>query len=146
MCSGCGLCIEVCPPQAIHLTAAKAVIEPELCTACGACVKACALGAIAIIKPTALIRSTAVQAPATTRVTRNTLEAPGKIVLWTGIAATVIEQHILPCLADAFVAALERRLSRSRPLATSLAGKDIAQGNGGRGLTHRHRKRGDCSR
>jgi hypothetical protein len=80
------------------------------------------------------------------RVARNTSQAPGKIALWTGIAATVIEQHILPRLADAFIAALERRLSHPRPLPASSAGKDFVQSNGGRGLMRRRRKRGDHSR
>jgi transcriptional regulator with XRE-family HTH domain len=62
------------------------------------------------------------------------------------IAATVIEQYVLPRLADAFIAALDRRLSRSRPPIASSAGKETTQGNGGRGLMRRHRKRGGHNR
>jgi NAD-dependent dihydropyrimidine dehydrogenase PreA subunit len=145
LCTGCGACVETCPPQAICLMAGKAMIRPELCTACGDCVKMCVSGAITLVELPALRRSTAVQAPATTGVARTTSEAPGKIALWMGIAATVLEQHILPRLADAFLAALDRRLSRSRPLAASSAGKDLAQSNDGRGLMRRRRRRGDRS-
>jgi NAD-dependent dihydropyrimidine dehydrogenase PreA subunit len=145
LCMGCGACVDACPPQAICLVADKAVIRPDLCTACGDCVKVCAPGAITIAEPTALMRP-AVSAPTTIQVVQQTSQAPGKIVLWTGIAATVIEQHILPRLADAFIAALERRLSRPRPVPASSAGKDIVQGHGGRGLMRRQRRRGDRSR
>jgi hypothetical protein len=135
--------VEACPPQAIFLLAGKAVIRPELCSACGDCVKVCASGAIASVEPPALIRPAAVPAPTTASLARNTSRAKGKIVLGMGLAVTVIEQHILPRLADAFIAALERRLSRPRPVPASSTGKDVVQGHGGRGLMRRQRRRGD---
>ncbi len=145
ICTGCGACVEACLPQALCLMAGKVVIEPELCTACGDCVKACAMGAITIVEPPALMRPAEVPVPVTARAVQNTPQTQGKIVLWTGIAATLIEQQVLPRLADAFIAALDRRLSRPKPVPANIAGKDIAQGNGGRGLTRRRRIRGDHS-
>jgi NAD-dependent dihydropyrimidine dehydrogenase PreA subunit len=130
MCTGCGLCVEVCSPQAIYLLAGKAVLRPELCTACGDCVKVCAPGAITIVEPPALIRPVVVQAPAMARVARNTSQAPGKIALWTGIAATVIEQHILP-RSDAV-----HRRTRTATLipgrCLQLGGQGLCSSNGGR--------------
>lgn len=43
ICSGCGVCIEVCPYDArsIDLWAKVAVVNPALCQSCGACVAAC---------------------------------------------------------------------------------------------------------
>jgi Fe-S-cluster-containing hydrogenase component 2 len=142
LCTGCGACVEACPPQAIHLMAGKPVIRRELCTACGACVEACAIGAITVIDPPAQIWPADVQVPAMARVVQNTSQMQGKIVLWTGIAATLIEQQVLPRLMDAFIAALERRLSRPELLPAISADKNIVQGNGGRGLMRRNRKRG----
>jgi NAD-dependent dihydropyrimidine dehydrogenase PreA subunit len=146
ICTGCGACVEACPPQALCLMAGKIVIKPELCTACGACVEACAIGAITIVEPPTLMRPVEVQTPVTARAAQNTPQTRGKLALWTGIAATLIEQQVLPRLMDAFIAALDRRLSRLKPFPANTAGKDIVQGNGGRGLTRRHRKRGDHSR
>jgi heterodisulfide reductase subunit A len=47
-CSGCGLCIDVCPYDARTLNLAKGVAEVNeiLCEGCGACVAACLSGAV----------------------------------------------------------------------------------------------------
>jgi heterodisulfide reductase subunit A len=47
ICSGCGLCVEVCPMDARHLDPEKAIamVDPWLCAGCGTCVAACPNGA-----------------------------------------------------------------------------------------------------
>jgi NAD-dependent dihydropyrimidine dehydrogenase PreA subunit len=40
-CTGCGVCLSLCPQEAIVLEAAKAEIRPELCIGCGVCMSAC---------------------------------------------------------------------------------------------------------
>jgi heterodisulfide reductase subunit A len=47
ICSGCGLCISVCPYHAIELDVQNGVakITDVLCKGCGACVSACPSGA-----------------------------------------------------------------------------------------------------
>ena len=44
-CTGCGVCVDVCPFGAIDMVNGKAVIN-EACRACGQCVDACPVGAI----------------------------------------------------------------------------------------------------
>ncbi|MHA2426732.1 MAG: FAD-binding protein [Candidatus Hermodarchaeia archaeon] len=46
-CTGCGLCVKVCPFDAMHLINEKAEAD-EKCTLCGACVKVCPVDAINI--------------------------------------------------------------------------------------------------
>jgi len=46
-CTGCGLCVKVCPFGAVSIVDGKASIGPG-CTLCGSCVKACPVGAISI--------------------------------------------------------------------------------------------------
>lgn len=46
-CTGCGLCVKVCPFDAMHLVNEKAEAD-EKCTLCGACVKVCPVDAISI--------------------------------------------------------------------------------------------------
>ena len=46
-CTGCSLCVKVCPFDAMHLVDEKAVAN-EACTLCGACVKVCPVDALAI--------------------------------------------------------------------------------------------------
>ena len=47
-CTGCGECVEECPPRAIILDGEKAAIDPDLCEECGECVPACPEKAISI--------------------------------------------------------------------------------------------------
>ena len=146
MCTGCGLCVEVCPPRAIHLMASKAVMEPELCLVSGACIEACVIGAITMVEPTALMRSAEVQVPTKkAHVVQNTPRVQRGLTLWTGIAATLIERQVVPRLMDAFIAALDRELSRPKPAPARMVCQDIVQGSGGRGRMLRHRRRGDHS-
>ena len=49
-CTGCTLCVKVCPFGAIEMKDKKAVIDLAKCTLCGACVEACKFKAIVIEK------------------------------------------------------------------------------------------------
>jgi len=54
-CSGCGICVMVCPYEAPHLIEKEidgqmdrvSEVDPNICRGCGTCVAACPLGAIA---------------------------------------------------------------------------------------------------
>jgi len=47
-CTGCGVCVEVCPLEAISLNGGLAVVDGETCTECGLCVSECPNDAIAL--------------------------------------------------------------------------------------------------
>lgn len=44
-CTGCGGCIDLCPPIAVSLVKDVAVVNDELCTNCDICIKVCPMGA-----------------------------------------------------------------------------------------------------
>lgn len=49
-CSGCGICIELCPYNALEYNSQKikAKLTPEKCFGCGICVSACFAGALSL--------------------------------------------------------------------------------------------------
>ena len=48
-CTGCGVCVDVCPLEAIKLENEKAVISDD-CTECGTCIDECPNTAISLEK------------------------------------------------------------------------------------------------
>jgi Fe-S-cluster-containing hydrogenase component 2 len=40
-CTGCGLCVDACPVEAISLENDKAKVDAEKCVDCGQCVEEC---------------------------------------------------------------------------------------------------------
>ena len=50
-CTGCGRCVEVCPPRAIVMRDGSARIEEEFCEECGFCAAECRVKAIDIPDP-----------------------------------------------------------------------------------------------
>ena len=50
-CTGCGACIEVCPPKALSMKREKALLEEEFCEECGFCAAECPVSAITIPFP-----------------------------------------------------------------------------------------------
>ena len=51
LCVGCGLCIENCPRQAIHLVRGQAEIDRNRCVPCHICRQVCPQGAIVEMVP-----------------------------------------------------------------------------------------------
>lgn len=47
-CTGCGVCVDVCPLEAISLNNRIAVIDEDTCTECGLCVNECPNDAISL--------------------------------------------------------------------------------------------------
>lgn len=45
-CTGCEVCIDLCPVEAISMTGENAVIDEGTCTECGSCVEECVSEAI----------------------------------------------------------------------------------------------------
>lgn len=49
MCTGCGMCLEVCPHGVLRLNGRKAhIVNLDACMECGACSRNCAAGAISV--------------------------------------------------------------------------------------------------
>ena len=51
LCTGCGNCVNVCPPEALSLGDGIVRFDEELCEECGFCVPQCPMEAIEIKFP-----------------------------------------------------------------------------------------------
>jgi len=166
-CKGCGACVEVCPVGAAYLVDGKAVIDPDICDQCEACIGACPVSAISVSTPAfepvrvpVRVASEPVVSSVATVLARPSLAQ--RMAPWAGLALTVVGREIVPRLADALVAAVERRLARPTASLSQLRpGTSVDEqvdqyesvtmyrsvsvhwyGEGGGGQRRRHRRRG----
>ena len=113
-CTGCGACVEVCPTGAIQLRENLAVLDQAACTQCQVCIDTCPIGAITAVElPVAVMKPVSVQpvSEAEIVVTEPASSSPKP---WLSAALAFAGREILPRLADALIAALDRRLAQTQ--------------------------------
>jgi heterodisulfide reductase subunit A-like polyferredoxin len=49
LCDVCGLCLPLCPPEAIHLSRRGLTVDPVRCTGCVKCIAPCPVGALRMV-------------------------------------------------------------------------------------------------
>ncbi len=48
ICDACGLCMPLCPPEAIHMTRRGLAVDAATCTGCEKCIAPCPVRALAM--------------------------------------------------------------------------------------------------
>ncbi|MGH7629116.1 MAG: 4Fe-4S binding protein [Gemmatimonadales bacterium] len=49
VCDACGLCLPLCPPEALHLYREGLEVDRATCTGCRKCVAPCPVGALSMV-------------------------------------------------------------------------------------------------
>jgi Fe-S-cluster-containing hydrogenase component 2 len=138
-CSGCGVCVGVCPNGAMSIQDGKACITQALCNQCEACGDSCPEGAILSVTEQSLVRSegqSAVveQQSASVQGTGVARAAPA-----IGAALLFIGREVVPRVVDRLFDAVEGKLSESSLRST---GDGSRSGESGAGSRRRRRHRG----
>jgi Fe-S-cluster-containing hydrogenase component 2 len=113
-CTGCGLCVEECPTGAIHLSDGLAILDQATCTQCQSCVDVCPVSAIATVEfPVGVGEPVAIPPVGESQVVVTKPVSQDRKP-WLTALLTFAGREILPRLADALIAALDRRLAQSQ--------------------------------
>jgi ferredoxin len=163
-CTGCAVCLDVCTTSAISLDEREGVatIDQVLCTECLACLDVCPTGAIQRAESYELVpagggdviegqvlEGQVMPTPASSPLVMS--RQPSRLATLAATALTSVGSWLLPRAADAFLDAVERRLTRgtnSVSFAPSLHAENRPQmrgtgrGRDGQGRQRRRRRRG----
>jgi ferredoxin len=161
-CTGCGVCEDVCPVEAVRVSDGVARIDQDRCNECEACVEACPDEAILVVIEPAeekalSLREQPVPEVALTEPHRTPTPLRTKVVPVVGAALAFLGREVAPRLAMYLVDVLDRRLSRQPTLrqgsgqalrqaqdpAALSPTNNLAPSSGGKGRQkgHRHQRR-----
>lgn len=110
LCKGCGICMDVCPDQAISLHNGVVSIDRAKCSLCQLCVGICPTGALQVAEAFSSATSEkprAMEVFHPQETTRISPQQTGKSGAWLYL----LGQSVLPRLADILARFVEQRLA-----------------------------------
>jgi Fe-S-cluster-containing hydrogenase component 2 len=113
-CSGCGLCVDLCPVEAITLQDDVATIDQSLCTECETCAAACPERAILTITEPALVPQVEREIAPYERQ-QDTVPLATRLAPAIGSALCFLGREVAPRVADYLLDAFDRRMSPTSP-------------------------------
>jgi ferredoxin len=111
LCKGCGVCIGVCPNDAIYLQAGIANIDQSKCTNCQICIDTCPYGALQLEKTGIPATSSKPKGLEVIQPQPAQVSSPSRRPDWSSALLSFVGRYALPCFIDALAAFVERRLS-----------------------------------
>lgn len=144
LCTGCGICLDTCPREAISLQNGVATLTIERCNDCGNCVDVCPRGAILLVETiqstTEMVKQPTSRTSVATIRPPNSLATPRTVSLWPLMGSLLrwASMELAPRLADVALEVWGRRTAGSE--LSRAQGPGIAFAS--RSWRHRHRQRG----
>ena len=146
LCTGCGVCVDVCPNESIQIVNDLAHIDQSLCQECESCLEACPEGAIVQVhdlvetdKPPVRTVVESVSRPIEIASPVAVPQESGGIRPWVEMALAFVGREIVPRVVDA----LRERDQPSRAITETPQGRGAqARKGGGKGRQIRRRRRG----
>jgi NAD-dependent dihydropyrimidine dehydrogenase PreA subunit len=140
-CTGCESCLDVCSNRAISLVTGKAVIDLDTCIDCGTCALACPVGAISQAELPIPVEAVPFHPIVVRGAAPLELSNSQRLAPWFGAALAFMGREIVPRIADALIAAFERRLSQPARLPAKISHPMLHQGTISTGRPRQHRWR-----
>jgi NAD-dependent dihydropyrimidine dehydrogenase PreA subunit len=140
-CTGCETCLDVCNNNAISLVAGKAAIELDTCMDCGTCALACPVGAITQVEQPVLDEAIPVHSIVLQEAALLELSTSERLAPWAGAVLVLMGREIVPRIADALIAAFERRSSQPARLPVTISQPLAHQSNISKGSPRRRHRR-----
>ncbi len=138
-CSGCGICLDGCPNDAIQLVNGYAQINQELCLQCEACISVCPTGAIVSQMTVPQKESTALVIPQPSQDIQAKTPPPKQPIPWTTTILTLLTSDILPKLTDLVFNIINQRAKPSPEIQSSKFTRHAIQSYNGQPLRIRRR-------
>ncbi len=150
LCTGCGVCVDVCPNDAIQVVNDLAHIDQDLCQECESCLDACPPGAIVQVHDPVETDKLVPVRPVVESASKAIEVAPsmvpqqtsGGIRPWVEMALAFVGREIVPRVVDA----LSERGQSSSAISTTQQDNVLQTrkggGKGGGGRGQRRRRRG----
>lgn len=133
LCDGCGACVDICPTNAIVLSAGKASIKQEFCKECRVCMNACPQGAIRAVEQIRVIENK----------TAKPYSAPASDTITTDRSSVV--SSLLGAVINSGLA-LGTSAERNQPMQRTGRRQGNGRGQGGGRGQGKHRRRNNGRR
>jgi Fe-S-cluster-containing hydrogenase component 2 len=136
-CTGCGVCVRICPAGAIGVSRGVAIIDQGRCTACGACAEAC---------PRAAIYELIEERTPELEIEKETaiVEAPERAITTPPLTSLAVKagKAMLPVAGAALSFIGKRVISQALRVLTQPRKDGGSGGDSGKGRGRQHRRRG----
>ena len=103
LCRGCGVCVSVCPQDALSILNDKAVLDVLMCDACNLCISNCPEGAISVLPSSVEIIDGVSRSIEAKSDLRPETRATNKMNGFLGSALVFVTQKIAPMVLDSLI-------------------------------------------